>query len=295
MKQAHRFNGRGQPFEGLTRMTKHGPVWTGNVRLVPEALDEPLRWKKPARVFVNSMSDLFHESVADDFLDRVFAVMALTPQHTYQVLTKRPARMLQYVESMRAVLGRQHELREQIEILQKRFSLQCIQAALAQQSVSGVSGALANVWLGVSVENQATADERIPLLLQTPAAVRFLSVEPLLERIDLKQWIDHCSYYCDHGEQYPEGHRPLRSLIDWVIIGGESGRGARPCNIEWIRSIVEQCKSVGLPCFVKQLGANPYFAAVGYDLPLARNRRDRKGGDPAEWPEDLRIREYPDD
>lgn len=143
MRQVHRFDHPGGPYEGLTRMTEHGPVWTGKVRVVEEALAEPPSWRKPCRVFVNSMSDLFHEGVPAEFIDRVFAVMQLARRHTFQILTKQPHRM-----------------------------------ALHRPP--------ANVWLGVSVENQATADERIPLLLQTPAAVRFLSVEPLLEAVDLR-------------------------------------------------------------------------------------------------------------
>jgi len=254
MKQAHRFSGAGKPFEGLTRMTEHGPVWTGKVRIVPEALNEPLRWRKPQKVFVNSMSDLFHEDVPTDFVDQVFAIMALAKEHTFQILTKRPAEMRRYLESKDPC---------------------CLASAAPEKYPCSASyiedrpWPLPNVWLGVSVENQATADDRIPILLQTPAAVRFLSCEPLLERIDL----------------------PMRG-IGWVIVGGESGPGARPCNVEWIRDLVRQCRAAVVPPFVKQLGAKPLYDDRRDEVPLCWPR-DRKGGDPTEWPEDFRIREYP--
>lgn len=279
MKQAHRFSGKCQPYAGLTELGPQGPRWTGTIRLVPEVLDAPLRWTKPRRIFVNSMSDLFHQDVQDEFIDRIWNVMALRPQHTFQVLTKRPQRMLAYVRD-------------------------------AQR--------LPNVWLGVSMENQQTADERIPILLQTPAAVRWISAEPLLgpihlepfllgvckdcgsPRADCQQWRRSgklaCCPDCRHLER-----------LDWVVVGGESGPGARPCHIGWIRSIVQQCHEEGVPCFVKQLGAVSYVereltgwpaetffndalnGLPGYDAKLT----DKKGGDPWEWPVDLRVREWP--
>lgn len=264
-------------YAGLTRMAEHGAVWTGKIRLVPEALDEPLRWRKPCRVFVNSMSDLFHEDVPFDFLDRVFAVMAINARHTFQVLTKRPERMEDYVHEVYA--GRMYDIAGE-------YSPQGdtrIMASFANE--------MPNVHLGVSVENQATADERTPILLQTPAAVRFLSVEPLLEKIDLSDWL--------------EGFQPLApdlsrnpSPIDWVIVGGESGpesNAARPCDLGWIRSILEQCKGASVPVFVKQLGSfsiGVWGEATG---PCVRDGhwslRDHKGM--AEFPQDLRVREYP--
>jgi len=154
-----------------------------------------------------------------------------------------------------------------------------------------------NVWLGVSVENQQRADERIQHLLRVPAAVRFLSIEPLLGPVDLRQVRAH------------EGHRDLlfvgdeggfeyagtrRNFIDWVIVGGESGHGARPCNAAWIRNIVQQCKEAGVPCFVKQMGAQPRFGEAL--MPNTDGKypwNDRKGGDMSEWPADLQVREFP--
>jgi len=277
MKQAHRFSGAGKPFEGLTRMTEHGPVWTGKVRIVPEALNEPLRWRKPQKVFVNSMSDLFHEDVPTDFVDQVFAIMALAKEHTFQILTKRPAEMRRYLESKDPC---------------------CLASAAPEKYPCSASyiedrpWPLPNVWLGVSAENQACADERIPILLQTPAAVRFLSVEPLLERIDIGHYLEMVR---PAGQDLwrpplPE-YSEIEKSIEWVIIGGESGPGARPCNVEWIRDIVRQCRAAGVPPFVKQLGAfatgHPWLSGAGFSF------HDRKGGDPSEWPTDLRIREYP--
>jgi protein gp37 len=170
---------------------------------------------------------------------------------------------------------------------------------------------LPNVWLGVTVENQQTADERIPLLLQTPAAVRFLSCEPLLENIDIGEAIatafcTKCSASFDNGEWNEEreleecpscGQSSIMDFqftthsnkIDWVIIGGESGPGARPCNVEWIRSLVQQCKAAGVSAWVKQMGSNAYSPSN----PMWDNGITGKGTDPSEWPEDLRVQEFP--
>jgi protein gp37 len=228
------------------------------VQLMPDRLADPLSWRKPSRVFVNSVSDLFHEDVPDSYIAHVFITMAEAERHTFQILTKRPERMLGWFT----------------EYLPK--------------ACSGESPApvwpLPNVWLGVSVENQAAADERIPVLLQTPAAVRFLSCEPLLGALDLSLYLEEEGYIDD---QYV---RP----VDWVIAGGESGKGARPCNVEWITAIVADCDLNSVACFVKQLGALAVdceldVAIGGPRLPL----RNRHGGDPAEWPEELRVREFP--
>ena len=163
-----------------------------------------------------------------------------------------------------------------------------------------------NIWLGVSVEDQQRADERISELLKIPAKVKFLSVEPLLGPIDLGHSFP-CGYYCDSGERFGDpwyGHHDhsfwtpgRKPEVDWVIVGGESGPKARPCNIEWIRSIVGQCKAASVPCFVKQLGSNPQFEAEGTrgegPMNCIAHFKHKKGGDPSEWPEDLRVREFP--
>jgi protein gp37 len=266
-------------------------------------LDVPLKRKKPTTYFVNSMSDLFHESLSDEDIDRVFAVMALCPQHTFQVLTKRAARMLRWATS---------SAKDAIECtMQYRQFGAYAGPALIQYP-------LPNVWLGISVEDQQRADERIPELLATPAAVRFLSVEPLLGPVDLTcvPW----PHGWRHPDEISDGIDPLRfnrAKLDWVIVGGESGPGARPCDIAWVRSIVEQCAAAAVPCFVKQLGARPHVrlsegdvwsADVIAEWPVGAlfhqkmpgtethwaQLRDRKGGDMSEWPADLRVRQMPE-
>ena len=450
-----------------------------DVQTHPDRLDAPLRWRKPRRVFVNSMSDLFHEDVPDEFIDRVFAVMALAPQHTFQVLTKRPERMRAWVSDpetpfrvtramdslhgtpraaeevrpiagfpgyfasshgtiyserrghrrhMRPDYGDQGHARVQLHregesqrgkrmlvhrlVLEtfvgqppspdaqgrhldgnprnnaaenlswgeqgdnwgdskrhgthRRYSkldqatVDAIRSRAAQGESGealgrefGVSGTqvrnivagrqwatkaligwpLPGVWLGVSAEDQATADERIPLLLETPAAVRFVSCEPLLGPIDVTVlqrsdgWqVDSLrgiySHSCDEGFDHPAAYEevPGGPHLDWVLVGGESGPNARPCDVAWIRSIVEQCGEAGLACFVKQLGAVPFVGDGkhthvsgyrGYGVVCDQGDpcphcgkhpitqwpslvlRDRKGSDPSEWPDDLRVREFP--
>lgn len=240
---------------------------------VAHRLTAPLCWRKPRKVFVNSMADLFHADVPDWFIDRVFAVMAMSPQLTFQVLTKRPERMRQYMKQQ--VFGRA----EGFTYGDRIARIACdILAGLPERLGNSVARRmlglrtpwpLPNVWLGVSVENQSAADDRIPHLLATPAAVRFLSCEPLLGPVQLGvggQFFDYGIGGCPR--------------IDWLICGGESGPGARPCDVAWIRSIVQQCKAAAVPVFVKQLGS-------------VAGLRDPKGGDPAEWPEDFRVREFP--
>lgn len=186
-----------------------------DVTLHPDKLEQPLRWKKPRTVFVCSMSDFFHESVSDEFIYRVFRIMEQCPQHTFQILTKRPLRMMIYLEYY--------------------------QNRLCPESFPDV---FPNVWLGVSVENQKTADERIPLLLQTPAAVRFVSYEPALAAVKL------------FGFGSPLwGKLPPAQFLHWVICGGESGAGARPMHPDWARSVRDRCQAVEVAFFFKQWGA----------------------------------------
>lgn len=276
------------------------PQWNNQVRCIPERLDEPLRWRKPRMVFVNSMSDLFHPDVPFEFVDKVFAMVALCPRHTFQILTKRPERMAEYLNDSRDMIGIGLKADERVYTETKGWP------ELHPAFSNGFPWPLPNVWLGVSCEDQETADDRVPHLLRCPAAVRFLSCEPLLGEIDL--W----------GARYEHPEGGLTGAVtswghgvDWVIVGGESGRpNARPCNVAWIRSIVAQCKAAGVPCFVKQLGARPCLPCeehrranwgtaideVRSDAPpdtVPLRLRDSKGGDPAEWPEDLRVREWP--
>jgi protein gp37 len=286
MKMAARLEAMGQElYAGLTQPSNAGPVWTGIVRQAPEhVLLAPLKRKKPTTYFVNSMSDLFHEDVPDEWIDRIFAVMALSRQHTFQVLTKRAERMRGYLTA--------EDRRYQIELAMYELG-----GDYDARTIPDADWPLPNVWLGVSGERQQEADERIPLLLQTPAAVRFVSLEPLLGPIDLCN-ISHPSPPEDEGRRGSalDGHEVAGMVgnciawippLDWVIVGGESGNGARPFHVEWADQIVEQCKAADVPCFVKQLGAEAI--ASGYAYPL----KNKKGGDWNEWPDRLRVREMP--
>lgn len=283
----------------------NGRHFNGEVRCVEEALKIPLRWKKPVRIFVNSMSDLFHPKVPFEFIDRVFAVMALCPRHTFQVLTKRPERMVEYFNHSRDTLGFKTDERVASEMV--AIDHRHPGVALAGRR----AWPLPNVWLGTSCEDQAAADDRIPELLKCPAAVRFLSCEPLLGPVDIWSSVEKAEDRADVQEALVGFWRRASTHLQWVIVGGESGPGARPCNVDWIRSIVQQCSGV-LPCFVKQLGSRPevrhpsdhrecpFYRDGGFLYPWVPEwaaawirKFDRKGGDPSEWPEELRVRELP--
>lgn len=220
------------------------------VTLHPDRLEQPLRWRKSRRVFVNSMSDLFHEDVPYEFIDKVFAVMALCPQHTFQVLTKRPKEMGAYLNL--------HSIDFRISQAVKRLHLPTPYAALA--GFAGVKGwPLPNVWLGTSCEDQPTADKRIPELLKCPAEVTFLSLEPMLGPIDLSPWIyqNACGCLELENDVDPDNCPHCKGTgavcaLDWVIAGGESGPGARPMDPDWPRGIRDQCQAAGVPFFFKQ-------------------------------------------
>ncbi|MBB4185857.1 protein gp37 [Sinorhizobium terangae] len=249
--------------KGLTKDTKAGPVWTGEVRFNREWLDQPLRWTKPRMIFVCAHGDLFAEGVPDEWIDQVFAVMALAPQHTFQVLTKRPERMREYARGMQ-ICAENYPAE-----FQRRWGNAAAEISgspCAAGSIEDREWPLPNVWLGVSVEDQKRADERIPLLLDTPAAVRWISAEPLLGPLDLT-WLDDgerdgCRLHFDalsglasDGEQSITGifGQPDPKL-DWVVAGGESGPGARPMHPDWARSLRDQCAAAGVPFLFKQWG-----------------------------------------
>lgn len=186
------------------------------VTLHEDKLDEPLRWKKPRQVFVCSMGDLFHEDVPIRWFYEVYKVMEQCKHHTFLVLTKRPQRMANVLEQF-----------------------------------EGRSWPLSNVWLGVTAENQQRADERIPVLLQIPAAVRFVSVEPMLGPVDLRKWMAWDGFRRNIPGFIPN---PNYRGLNWVICGGETGPGARPMHPDWARSLRDQCQQVGVPFFFKQWG-----------------------------------------
>lgn len=361
-------------------------------------LQYPFRWRKPRHVLVDPINDLFHEAVPFEFIDRVFAVMSLCPQHAFQVLTKRPERMAEYLNRLympgyicdvAAKMGRplhKTELKEHADGVYAKLN--------------PIPWPLPNVWLGTSAEDQARLDERVPHLLKCPAAVRFLSLEPLLGPVDLTRWdalgfedgneiakvwaeyrwpawvpqktrdeigrfwsaeahrnpaqwkenannnkmpslganvgLDARNWVVPgrspeavirgrfvpcwgnfgrvvtddgvaHFVSTSSGRNYLQKFLDqdgkyrhrlhWIIVGGESGPGARACDVAWIRSVVHQCKTAEVPCFVKQFGSVSYRAEPTWNLPNQRgvriNLQSRSGSDPAEWPEDLRVREWP--
>lgn len=304
MWEAHRMSARGAAYEGLTRMTSRGPVWTGAVRVAEAMLDRPLRWQRPRRIFVNSMSDLFHEGLAAADIDRVFAVMALAPRHTFQVLTKRPVGMLKYLTAP-GVAARIAEQAQDIACERKMKPPANVKVyPVGPENEFGDRWfiwpwPLPNVWLGVSVENQEAAEDRVAILLRVPAAIHFLSIEPLLGPVNLTPWLRRALP--------TEG--TARHAINWAIIGGESGRHARANNVRWMVDLVGQLRAAGVATFVKQLGAEPGFVledeeARGNAMPsfhhydaatglYIKKLGDPKGGDPAEWPPELRIQEFP--
>lgn len=246
INQVHRMTGNPNPkirgaTEGLTRSLPDGSLnWTGKVRTLPERLDQPLRWSRPRRIFVNSLSDLFHEDVPDVFINQVFAIMRLCPQHTFQVLTKRPKRAFEWATR---------------EGVQDRVALWA--TVKARRFVSTLPWPLPNVWLGTSVEDQPAADERTPWLLRTPAAVRWLSCEPLLGPVNLTRLhheglVNVDALHGRHGVLRPLGGANER--IDWVVAGGESGPKARPMHPDWVRDIRDQCQVAGVAFFFKQWG-----------------------------------------
>lgn len=240
--------GKKLPYHGLAKMVNGEARWTGEIGFVEETLRQPLRWTRPRKIFVNSMSDLFHEKVTDEMLDKAFAVMALTPQHTYQVLTKRPERMAEYLLDTDM---KRDAILDHIWTISKDRKEQDEVSGKVMMAFLNKTG-LPNVWLGTSVEDQKTADERIPHLLKTPAAVRFLSIEPLLGPVDLERWLSYtpdCDCVGGHDHDCT-----AQAKIDWVIVGGESGPNARPCHPDWVRSIRDQCQAAGVPFFFKQWG-----------------------------------------
>jgi protein gp37 len=300
-KIAARFSGPGQPFEGFAKRTAHGGAWTGKVEVVWDQVEQPIRWRKPRMIFANSMSDLFHEDLDMEEVAAIYgtAIAAVhLRKHTIQILTKRSGHM-------RKVLHDEHFwdvanetaaslVMEHVDPLDRRSD-----DARATCDDYGPDKPPPGIWLGVSVED-VERKHRIDDLRATPAAVRFLSCEPLLE---------------DLGPLNLDG-------IHQVIVGGESGPKSRPFWAPWARSILLQCRKARVACFIKQMGANvrdrndagfddcdngwnleDEVAQVEHDIngyseeyqgaPVRIRLKDKKGGDMAEWPADLRVREFP--
>ena len=259
-------------YAGTVQPSKGGYVWTGKIGIAGDtAYLKPLRTKKPTLFFVNSMSDLFHENVPDEVIDRIFAIMALCPQHTFQVLTKRSARMREYMNGHQShipYLGRMPLERIHIEAAGHMDGDGGLMDKLKERGniyslYLSSPWPLPNVWLGVSVEDQTRAAERIPDLLATPAAIRFVSAEPLLGPVNLTNLGGGCwseTWDAMKGEHWVAGAGSINSSthkcprLDWVIVGGESGKGARPMHPDWARSIRDQCAAADVPHFFKQWG-----------------------------------------
>ena len=299
---ANRFSGEGQPYEGLTQLSRSGrPRWTGKVIVAPKAVDQPLRWVRPRMIFVNSMSDLFHEQIPDSFLRLVFSIMVTAHHmrgHVFQVLTKRPKRMMEFVNSLRWADGI-----VPMEISGRKHLLLRVAAPNDMELPDNhETGCPDGIWLGTSVENQNAAEERIPWLLRTNVSTRFLSIEPQLEEVDLSDvsgenvldpecWGD-CK--CDDlwgpepGCRRNGGDGTLTRKVSWVISGGESGRSARPFQLGWGRLLAEQCAEAGVPFFFKQAGTLPM------EGPTRVLFKAKKGEDPEEWPAELRHQAFPE-
>lgn len=256
-----RMTGGNTHYAGTTKVVNGKPVWTGKLVLAPDhILTAPLRWRRPRRVFVNSMSDLFHEDMPDEWIDQVFAIMALAQRHTFQVLTKRPERMRRHLSHARRQQGI-------AQIAGRMTGAKGYDGDAVAGDILDGPWPLANVWLGVTAEDQARADERIPDLLATPAALRFVSAEPLLGPVSF------------HG---------MLHRLDWIIVGGESGRGSRPTHPDWVRAIRDQCAEAGVAFHFKQRGDWSWLEPGDGEWPTDMPKFCRLGADgrrsPDGWP-----------
>jgi len=252
-------NGTGLPYDRRSRDLVEAFV-------DEKVLLQPLRWKMPRKIFVENQSDIFGEWVTDEMRDRIFAVMALCPQHTFQVLTKRPQGMLEYLSGERWHRNVQASIYSEIHDRGHKWDQKLLDVVnkRANQSAHNLDfyKPLSNVWLGVSVENQAAADERVPLLLDTPAAKRFVSCEPLLGPIDLSAM----EIALDYEEEV---------WLDWVICGGESGAGARPMHPDWARGLRDACVSAYVPFFFKQWGEFTSEQRPGVEVEMSRLKKNQ--------------------
>ncbi len=238
--------------------------WNGLAEFNEAKLFEPFRWIKPRKCFINSMGDLFHDSVPFEWVDQVMRMIYLTPKHTYQILTKRPERMLEYFKGLSEPGTDTETSRRLLRDKNNNYA----QNLHGMHMVYLKGGALRNLWLGVSVENQETVRLRIPVLLEIPATIRFVSAEPLLEQISFR-WIE--------GDKYRDNETGISTQydalkrIDWIITGPENGHNKRRCEQEWIRVIAEQCDAVAVPIFIKK-GAddNTSFLPLRKEFPQSK-------------------------
>lgn len=286
--------GRPTPYDDLVKLVNGEARWTGKVNLVPDVLVQPMRWRQPSTIFVNSMSDLFHESLSNEKIAAVFGVMAVCTQHTFQCLTKRARRMREWYAWLKtaASLCGLTQLALCIKYGAEFAPFSGPRPGVSAEVFDRIrrdEWPLPNVWIGVSCENQDAADERIPDLLSTPAAVHYLSCEPLLGPLDVSGWLHWCtSCVCStcppHHDAIDAASRSSRChltcdrgvRVGWVIDGCESGPGARPAEQAWFESLRDQCKAAGVPWFHKQMMVDGKLRT-----------------DPAEMPDGLQSQEWP--
>lgn len=283
-------------YAGLASYSGGRGRWSGEVRVHRDLLTEPLFRRTPSTWFVAPRGDFFHENLPSDFLDEAFAVMNRSRNQIFIIPTKRVDRALAYLNDP----GRK------MAILMAAATRVLVDGEPCCESLD-MPWPLPNVILLASIEDQATADYRVPRLLRCNVAWRGVSAEPLLGPVNLSPWIGAIPF----PRNYKQGPgQPVFTCseddiemticpvtLDWVIVGGESGPKARPCDFYSIAEIVKQCRDAGVPCFVKQLGADPGYRGAGgpgTHSPIRVHLEDPKGGDPTEWPPELRVREYPD-
>lgn len=247
-RMAHRLGSNPTMQGRYAGLTDARGAWTGEARFIREALEQPFHWKRPRRIFVGSMTDLFHDSVPDEWIYSVLAVVALNPRHTFMVLTKRAARMRHFMATNQKSLRKRIEDTAMEHFGEEAWAFAANSMIGALKPALNVGWPMRNLWLGVTAENQARADERIPLLLETPAAVRFVSIEPMLGPVDLERYIEVGLM----KGKYPK--YKLLPTLGWVIAGGETGPGARPMHPDWARSLRDQCAAAGVPFFFKSWG-----------------------------------------
>ncbi|CAD5984049.1 DUF5131 family protein [Planktothrix agardhii] len=236
--------------------------WNGTVEFVEKQLEKPYKWKKPKKIFICSMADIFHENVPFNWVEEIFYMIENCPQHTFQILTKRPERMIEFFDWYIA-----------------RNSDHSVELQWTMPD---------NIWLGVSCENQAMADKRIPLLMQIPAKVRFLSCEPLLEPINLSKFlpIEWSEIAEDWIESWPGIGSYSTDYPNWIIVGLESGSNARRCDLQAVHSIINQCQTAKVKVFCKQLGTVWAKESGTY-------KQDRKGASPELWDKSFNVQEFP--
>lgn len=327
---------RKEAFQGLTEKFREGPRWTGALILLQERIEDPLRWTKGRKVFVNSISDFFHEDALWEVQAAAFAIMSECGHHTFQILTKRPQRAIAFFRTLEAT-AQERCVRDPVHDIDwhRREILRAAARGVGVEdkrfdpgAEGGAQWPLPNVHIGVSVEDRASAARLIPLLFHIPAAVRWVSAEPLLEEISLLPWVrlwEECTS-CEEDLGWPgpaedlcpecgaegtllarcgeplepddEGEFPWlewHERIDWVVIGGESGPGARPFYLEWAEKLITECGANGVPCFMKQVGSkalfHPHDLKPGFyqGFPTVH----RAGANPEEWPEGLRVQQWP--